>query len=105
AREAARRSVVLLKNEGNVLPLTRATKRLALIGPLGDAPLEMFGPWFAAAPLHSATILQGLSAALPRYDIRHATGVTIEADDEAGVAAALAIARDADVVVLSLGET
>jgi beta-glucosidase len=105
ARDAARRSVVLLKNERDVLPLAVGKQRIALIGPLADAPLEMFGPWFAAAPLESVTILQGLRAALPQADIRHAAGVTIEGDDDSGIADAVAIARDADIVLLSLGET
>jgi beta-glucosidase len=105
ARDAARRSVVLLKNEREVLPLAAGKRRIALIGPLADAPLEMFGPWFAAAPLESVTILQGLRAALPQADIRHAAGVAIEGDDDTGIAEAIAIARDADIVVLSLGET
>ena len=105
ARNASARSVVLLKNERNVLPLSHAAKKIALVGPLADAPLEMFGPWFAAAPLESATILQGLRAALPQTDIRHVGGVAIEGDDETGIAAAVAAGRDADIALLSLGET
>ena len=105
ARNAAARSVVLLKNERNVLPLSRDTKKIALVGPLADAPLEMFGPWFAAAPFESVTILQGLRAALPQADIRHVPGVAIEGDDETGIAAAVAAGRAADIVLLPLGET
>ena len=105
ARNAAGRSVVLLKNERNVLPLSREPRKLALIGPLADAPLEMFGPWFAAAPLESATILHGLRTALPQSDVRHVPGVAIEGNDETGIPAAVAAARDADLVLLSLGET
>ncbi len=104
ARDAARRSVVLLTNERGVLPLTPRTKSIALIGPLADAPLEMFGPWFAAAGLESATILAGLRAALPHAEIVHVAGVPIEDRDESGIPAALAAARAADVVILSLGE-
>lgn len=104
AREAARRSVVLLRNERALLPLSPSVQRVALIGPLADAPLEMFGPWFAAAGLESATIVEGLRAALPNASIQCITGVPIEEKDESGIAAALAIARAAEVVILSLGE-
>lgn len=105
AREGAARSIVLLKNGNNTLPLTRQAKRIALIGPLADAPLEMFGPWFAAAPLHSVTVLEGLRAALPEADVRYVPGVSIEGDDDSGIAEAVAAARDADIILLSLGET
>ena len=104
AREAARRSIVLLKNEGAVLPLSQQMRRIALIGPLADAPLEMFGPWFAAAGLDAVTILEGLRTALPDADIRHIAGVPIEGDDDSGIAAAVEAGQGADVVILSLGE-
>ena len=105
ARDSARRSIVLLKNEGNALPLGAKNKKIALIGPLADAPLEMFGCWFAAAPLESATILHGLKTAMPNADIRHIKGVEIEGGDEAGIAEAIALARASDTIILSLGET
>jgi beta-glucosidase len=105
ARKAAQRSIVLLKNEGPLLPLPREASRIALIGPLADAPLDMFGPWFAAAPMQSVTVVQGMRAALPKAEIRHVQGVSIEGDDESGIAAAVAAARDAQTVVLALGET
>jgi beta-glucosidase len=104
ARDAARRSVVLLKNEGNVLPLKR-DKRIAVIGPLGDDPLQMFGCWFASAGMDSVTIFQGLRAALPDTDIRHAAGTHIYEEGETGIPEALEIARQADVVLLCVGET
>ena len=104
-REAARRSIVLLKNERDLLPLPRKAKRIALIGPLADSPLDMFGPWFAAAPMQSVTIVQGLRNALPNADIRQAEGAPIEGDDESGIPAAVAAARDMDIVILAIGET
>jgi beta-glucosidase len=104
AREAARRSIVLLKNDRATLPLAQSVRRIALIGPLADAPLEMFGPWFAAAGFESVTIRAGLRAALPDADINHVAGVPIEEADDSGIAEAVAAARAADVVILSLGE-
>jgi beta-glucosidase len=104
-REAAAKSTVLLKNDNNVLPLKPDVKRIALIGPLGDDPLQMFGCWFAAAGMESATIHQGLRAALPQAEIRQVNGVHIYEPGEAGIAEAVAAARDADVVLLAVGET
>jgi beta-glucosidase len=105
ARDSARRSVVLLKNDNNALPLGANNRKIALIGPLADAPLEMFGCWFAAAPLESATILHGLKTALPSADICHVKGVEIEGGDTEGIAEALALAKSSDTIILSLGET
>ena len=105
ARDAGRRSIVLLKNERGALPLKPGAQRIALIGPLGDAPLEMFGCWFAAAGLEAASILDGLRAALPQADISHVPGVTVDGDDQGGIAEAAAAAHDADTVILSLGES
>jgi beta-glucosidase len=105
AREAARCSIVLLTNKNQILPLAREARRIALLGPLADAPQDMFGPWFAAAPMAAVTIVQGLRAALPQAEIRHVPGVSIEGDDESGIAEAVAAAQAMDVVVLSLGET
>src|ERR1700722_14524767 len=49
ARTAATRSVVLLRNEGGLLPLAKTTKRIAVIGPLGNSPGDMIGPWSLTA--------------------------------------------------------
>jgi beta-glucosidase len=105
AREASRKSVVLLKNENGVLPLGREIKRIAIVGPLGDDPLQMFGCWFAAAGMDSVTIARGLRAARPDAEIRHVSGTHIYEPGEDGIAEAVAAAREADVVVLALGET
>jgi beta-glucosidase len=105
ARDAARRSIVLLRNDPAILPLARDLRRVALIGPLADAPLEMLGPWFAAAGIDGhISIREGLEAALGRGRIGFAEGVPMTADDASGIPDALALARQADVIVLALGE-
>jgi beta-glucosidase len=105
ARDAARRSIVLLTNRDGLLPLSDATRRIALIGPLADARDEMRGPWAAAGRAEDMiTILEGLRQALPGSEVAHAPGVEIAGDDAGGIAAALEVARAADVVVLCLGE-
>jgi beta-glucosidase len=105
AREAARRSIVLLTNRGGVLPLADAPRRLAVLGPLADARAEMLGPWAAAGQVADAvSLLEGLGATLPASEIMHAGSVAIDGEDASGIPAALDLARTADVVVLCLGE-
>jgi beta-glucosidase len=105
AREAARRSIVLLTNRDGVLPLAEGTQRIALIGPLADARDDMQGPWAAAGRAEGmVTILEGLREAMPRSEIAHARGVEIEAEAPSDIAGALDLARSAEAVVLCLGE-
>jgi beta-glucosidase len=104
ARDAGRRSIVVLAND-HVLPLSPSLRRIALIGPLADARAEMLGPWaLAASAADPVTIREGLAAALPDAEIVFAPGVTIAGDDTSGIAAAREICRDADLVLLCLGE-
>jgi len=105
AREAGQRSLVLLKNEGGLLPFGGRHRRLAVIGPLADAPAEMLGPWASAGKgADAVSVLAGLHEALPAVDIVHAEGVSIAGEDRAGIAAAVEVARSADGVILCLGE-
>jgi beta-glucosidase len=101
ARDVGARSLVLLKNDENVLPL--ATRRIALVGPLADAAGEMRGPWGGAGRSDDCvSVLQGLSEA--GLDVRHAPGVAINTNDLSGVSKALDLCADADTIVLCLGE-
>lgn len=105
SRDAARKAIVLLKNEADTLPLPAAAKALCVIGPLADASTEMKGPWWGAGGDEPAvSVLAGLRAALPQTDIRHAPGVAIESDDDSGIDAAVALCDGADAVLLCLGE-
>jgi beta-glucosidase len=105
AREAARRAIVLLTNRDGVLPLAPGGGAIAVLGPLADARADMLGPWAAGGRAEDmVTMLEGLRDAFPEREIRHAPGVGIGGDDPGGIAAALDIARAADVVVLCLGE-
>jgi beta-glucosidase len=105
ARDAAGRSLVLLQNRGPVLPLPDPPGRIALIGPLADAPAEMLGPWAAAGRGDEAvSVRAGLEAALPGASIDHVEAVPIEGGTASGIAAAVAAAERADRVILALGE-
>ncbi len=104
AREAARRSVVMLTNDG-VLPLPADLRRVAVVGPLADARREMHGPWAMASDRDDAvTILDGVRAALPRAEVDFAAGLEIEGADESRIAEALEICRGAEIILLCVGE-
>lgn len=105
ARNMARKSAVLLKNENNLLPLSKNLKTIAVIGPLADAQRDMIGSWSAAGDwAKSITLLTGIKEAVPQSRIIHATGCGTEGIDTKGFKEAIDAARQADVVVLALGE-
>jgi beta-glucosidase len=105
AREAARRSIVLLTHRDNLLPILTAPRRMAVLGPLADAREEMLGPWSGAGRAEDmVTFLEGLREAWPHSEITHAKGVDIDGDDMSGIPAAFDLARHADLVILCLGE-
>jgi beta-glucosidase len=119
ARDVARTSIVLLKNEGNQLPLAKGLKSIAVVGPLAadkDSPL---GNWRAQAQAGTAvSLLEGIQAAVgPETRVAHAPGVKLvtgprnfmarsvfETSDRSGIPAAVEASRAADVVVMALGE-
>lgn len=105
ARDAARRSIVLMTNRDKLLPVSRGPGRIALLGPLADDQAEMLGPWSGAGRWEDmVSYSAGIKAAWPQSDIAHATGVSIDGEDATGIAAACDIARKADLVILCLGE-
>ncbi len=105
ARRVGAASLVLLKNERDVLPFKRTLRSLAVVGPLADAAEEMRGPWWAAGVAENhVSVLAGLRAALPDTAVTYASGVAIEGDDASGIAAAVAVCEQADGILLCLGE-
>ncbi|MGA7538584.1 MAG: glycoside hydrolase family 3 N-terminal domain-containing protein [Steroidobacteraceae bacterium] len=105
ARDVGARSIVLLTNREDALPLSGNIRRLALIGPLADAPAEMRGPWWSAAdPDTQVSVLAGVREALPQARVLHASGVDIAGPDGSGIAPALGLCDGAEAVVLCLGE-
>jgi beta-glucosidase len=104
ARELARRAIVVLAND-HVLPLSPTLRNIALVGPLADSRSDMLGPWAAAGSAAGpVTIREGLTAALPEAEITVAPGVAIDGADMSGIAPAREICRDAEIVLLCLGE-
>jgi beta-glucosidase len=106
ARELARRSIVLLKNDDALLPLPRAG-RLAVIGPLADDRRVTLGSWTGAGRVEdTSSVLEAIRAAAGAgVEVVSAPGLTDAiAADATGIEEAAALAADADVAVLVLGE-
>ena len=109
ARDAGRKSIVLLKNapvnEKPILPLTKDTKTIALIGPLGDNQEDVQGSWHAAGDASKVvSLLSALKEAAPNVKILFTEGCSTEGDDRSGFAKALNAARQADLVIMAVGE-
>ena len=128
ARWAAQRSMVLLKNEGRLLPLKTDLQKVAVIGPLADSMTATEGSWmvFGHEPA-AVTVLAGIRAKLPEAEVSYAPGPEIRRDipswfeslmagytgeplqtpeeSESAFQTAVSTARAADLVVMVLGET
>lgn len=106
AQEMARESMVLLKNEGNILPLSKDIGTLAVVGPLADNQRELIGSWSAAGDYTDAvTLLDGIKDKVSEQTrVLHAKGTDINSSDRSGFAEAVRIARQADAVVIAAGE-
>lgn len=129
ARTAAQRSMVLLRNEANLLPLSKDVTNLAVIGALADSKEATEGSWMVFGHVPAAvTVLEGLRAKLPDATVEYAPGPQIRRDipswfdnqelnpladkttpqtaeeAEAAFQEALATASRAELVVMVLGE-
>jgi beta-glucosidase len=107
AREMTQKSMVLLKNDGNVLPLANQGQRLALIGPLADNRTDLLGCWAGQGqPEDVVTVLEGIKAYLGEASkLVYVPGCSIEDASEPDFTAALEAAKAADVVIVALGES
>ncbi len=107
AQAAAARSLVLLRNEGGLLPLRRDLRRLALVGPLADDAQALLGSWSGDGRKQDAvTLLQAVrDEAGTGVQVEHARGCGIEGGDEAEMQVAVDLARRAQVTVAVLGES
>jgi len=106
AREAGRKSMVLLKNEGNLLPLKKQGK-IALLGPAVSQKGDYPGPWANFPDYESCvTVEEGFRAALgDKAKLSVTRGSDYEAPIDGELDKAVKLAKDADVVVLLLGES
>lgn len=106
AREAGQKSIVLLKNSGQLLPLSKKLRRLLVVGSLAKDAAATLGPasW-PGTPIGAVTVLQGIQNAVSTdTDVTYLPGASPSSADTQGIAAAEKAARDVDVVVAVLGE-
>jgi beta-glucosidase len=114
ARDAARKSMVLLKNDKQTLPLSKSLKNIAVVGPLADSKADLIGAWSGAGDGNaSISLLEGIKAAVPNANIIHAKGCDLENTPPAmnhpmmstdGFAEAVKAAEQAEVVIVAVGE-
>lgn len=105
ARDMARRSCVLLKNEHDVLPLATDHLTVGLIGPLADAPLDQLGAWDAVGDWHDTVTVRAALQKIYGDRLRFAPGCATTGNDRSGFAAAVRVAKESDVVIAALGES
>jgi len=107
AREIARESIVLLKNDRNILPLSKDLGTLAVIGALAADSVASLGNWAAIGRgADAVSVLTGIKRAVSsRTRVLHARGASPMDNDSTGIAAALSVAKQADAVVLVIGES
>ena len=106
AAKLAEESMVLLKNEKGSLPLSAKVKTLAVIGPLAKDKANLHGCWSGNGKAQDVeSIYEGLTSEFgARLQLSYARGCDFDGKDESGIDEAVAIARQADAVLVCLGE-
>ena len=107
AARLAEESMVLLKNEKNLLPLSSTVKRVALIGPMVKDRSDLLGAWaFKGQAEDVETIYEGMQKEFgDKVRLDYEQGCALDGNDESGFSAALKTAEASDVVVVCLGES
>jgi beta-glucosidase len=129
ALEAARKSIVLLKNENNLLPLSKETSMIVVIGPCADNPRNQVGDYTYPAhvgltlmtadsincklpvegisldevPVKTVTLLDGINSKVAGGSVAYVKGCDISGGSAAGIAEAVKLAREADVAIVAVG--
>jgi len=104
ALDVAKRSMVLLKNDSNVLPLIKGEK-IAVIGELAASTRDLLGSWKAAGDWDSVkSTLDELKALNGDANVVYVEGCKTVGEDRSGFAAAMAAARGASKIVMVIGE-
>ncbi|PRY52996.1 beta-glucosidase [Arcticibacter pallidicorallinus] len=107
ARELAKKSIVLLKNDQNILPIKKDVRNIALIGPLVQAKRDLEGSWIVESDsVNVVSLMEGVrNQTSNKANLIYAKGAGVSSSSQDGFAAAVDAARKADVVIMALGET
>lgn len=102
ALEAAQKTITLLKNQGNLLPLDKSKlKSIAVIGPNAD---DAVLGGYSGNPRYRVSVLHGIRNYLGNsVAVKYAKGCELKTDRQDGIAEAVAIAQDADISILVVG--
>lgn len=105
AKRVAAESIVLMKNQHNLLPLKKTIKKLAVIGPNADNIYNQLGDYTAPQPAEKiVTVLEGIQAKVsPETKVTYVKGCAIRDTAHSSINEAVAAAQDADAVVIVLG--
>ncbi|PIF45603.1 beta-glucosidase [Chryseobacterium sp. 52] len=107
-REFGSKSIVLLKNQGNILPLSKTVKTVALIGPFGKETVANHGFWSVAFKDDNQRIISQFDGIKNQLDknstLLYAKGANADDQDKSMFAEAIETAKKADVVIMTLGE-
>jgi len=105
AQQLAEESIVLLKNDNNILPLS-SQSNIAVIGPMAKNNLDMLGSWSAHGKADDVTtIYDGLATELgKKAKLSYAAGCEFDGEDTSGFAEAVSVANKSDIIILCLGE-
>jgi beta-glucosidase len=106
ALDAAREGIVLLKNQGDLLPLNKNLKTVAVIGPNANNADNLFGDYSPmVVPQHVATILEGIKGKVSSSArVVYAKGCNVNDQDKSGFQPAVQAAKGADIAIVIVGE-
>jgi beta-glucosidase len=106
SRDVAKRSIVLLKNDNHLLPLSKKLKTIAVIGPLSKSSKDMMGFWSVQWDNdHLVSLYEGLQNKLGKNtQLLYAQGCDLSDTAKCNFAEAMAVARKADIVIMAVGE-
>ncbi len=104
ARQVAKESIILLKNEDELLPLSKDIKKIAVIGPNADNTYNQLGDYTAPQdPKSIITVLEGIKNKVPKAQVDYVKGTAIRDTTKINIPEAVSAAKNAEVAIVVLG--